>query len=85
MNQSDEIRMTYSSVITKKNQKIVHVIFERGQDSAEGILPSGKIEKYSGFTPEEIRQLSGYLRQNSDDIMKKAEKVNPLRNWMGKD
>lgn len=85
MNQSEELRMTYSSVITKKNQKIVHVSFERGKDFAEGILPSGKIEKSSGFTAEETTQLSNYLQQNAEDIMKKAEKVNPLRNWMGKD
>ena len=85
MKQSEELRMTYSGVITKKNQKIVHVSFERGKDFAEGTLPSGKIEKSSGFTNEELQQLSDYLLQNVDDIMKKAEQVNPLRNWMGKD
>lgn len=85
MKQSEEICMTYSGVITKNNQKIVHVSFTRGKDFAEGILPSGRIEKSSGFTPEELVQLSGYLRQNADDIMKKAEKVNPLRSLMGKD
>lgn len=85
MKQSEELCMTYSGVITKKNQKIVHVSFARGKDFAEGILPSGKIEKSSGFTPEEIEQLSNYLQQNAEDIMKKAEEVNPLRNWLGKD
>ena len=30
MNQSEELRMTYSGIITKKGQKIVHVFFERG-------------------------------------------------------
>lgn len=85
MGQSEEVCMTYSGVITKNNKKIVHVSFGRGKDFAEGIVPSGKIEKSSGFTPEEIAQLSEYLLQNADDIMKKAEKVNPLRSWMGKD
>lgn len=85
MKQSEELCMTYSGVITKKNGKIVHVSFTRGKDFAEGILPSGKIEKSSGFTPEELTQLSNYLQQNAEDIMKKAEKVNPLRNWLGKD
>lgn len=85
MKQSEELCMTYSGVITKNNKKIVHVCFERGKDFAEGILPSGKIEKSSGFTAEETQQLSQYLLQHADDIMKKAEKVNPLRSWMGKD
>ncbi len=85
MKQSEEIRMTYSGVITKKNQKIVHVAFERGKNFAECILPSGKVEKSSGFTEEELQQLSSYLLQNADDIMKKAAQVNPLRSWMGKD
>ena len=39
MNQSEELRMTYSGIITKKGQKIVHVFFERGKDYAEGSLP----------------------------------------------
>lgn len=51
----------------------------------KAFLSSGKIEKSSGFTAEETTQLSNYLQQNAEDIMKKAEKVNPLRNWMGKD
>lgn len=85
MKQSEELRMTYSGVITKKNQKIVHVVFERGKDFAECVLPTGKVEKSSGFTEEEIQHLSNYLLQNTDDIMKKAAQVNPLRSWMGKD
>lgn len=85
MKQSEELRMTYSGVITQKGQKIVRVSFERGKDFAEGILPSGKIEKSSGFTPEELTQLSFYLKENSDDIMSRAKKVNPLRRWLEKD
>ncbi len=85
MKQSEELCMTYSGVITKNGEKIVHVSFGRGKDYAEGILPSGNIEKSSGFTDEEIRQLSQYLQQSADDIMKKAKGVNPLRSWMGKD
>jgi len=56
-----------------------------GNDYAEGTLPSGIIEKSSGFTPEEIEHLSQYLQQNTDDIMARAKQVNPLRSLMGKD
>ena len=82
MNQSDELRMTYSALISQEGKKIARVFFERGKDYAEGIVPSGTIEKSSGFTPEELEQLSGYLIQNADDILSKAKAVNPLRNWL---
>ncbi len=85
MNQPQELRMTYSGLITQKNgEKIARVIFERGKDYAEGTVPSGLIEKSAGFTQDELRQLSDYLIQNKDDILAKAKEVNPLRNWMKK-
>ena len=66
--------MTYSGLIPQKDgKKIVRVVFERGKDYAEGIVPSGLIEKSSGFTKEELQQLSGYLIQNGDDILAKAK------------
>ena len=85
MNKSDELRMTHSGIITQKGQKTVHISFERGNDFAEATLPSGSIEKSSGFTPEELEQLKQYLLQNSEDIMNRAKKVNPLRSWMKKE
>lgn len=86
MNQSEELRMTYSGLISQKDgKKIVRVAFERGKDYAEGIVPSGKIEKSSGFTREEVEQLSNYLIQNSADILSKAKEVNPLRGWLRKE
>ena len=57
MKHSEEFRMTYSGLVSQKNgKKIVRVIFERGKDYAEGIVPSGKIEKSSGFTSEEFQK-----------------------------
>lgn len=85
MGKAEEVRMTYSGVIPQKSGKrIVRVVFERGKDVAEGVVPSGKIERASGFTEEEVEQLGRYLVQNGEEIMAKAEKVNPLRNWMGR-
>lgn len=85
MNQSEEIRMTYSGIVMQKGEKVVHVSFERGQDYAEGVLPSGDIKKSSGFTPEELEQLKQYLLQNAEDIVNRAKQVNPLRSLMRKD
>ena len=83
MNQSQEIRMTYSGLLSQKDgKKIARVFFERGKDYAEGIVPSGNIEKSSGFTPEELKQLADNLIHNREDILAKAKEVNPLRNWL---
>ncbi|MCI8484216.1 MAG: hypothetical protein HFH41_07735 [Lachnospiraceae bacterium] len=83
MNQSQELRMTYSGLLSQKDgKKIVRVSFERGKDYAEGIVPTGVIEKSSGFTSEELSQLSSYLKENAGDLLTKAKEVNPLRSWM---
>lgn len=83
MNQSEELRMTYSGLLMYKGEKTVRVKFERGKsDYAEGIVPSGAIEKSSGFSEEELEQLSDYLKINAADIMKKAKEVNPIRDWL---
>lgn len=83
MSQSQELRMTYSGLLSQKDgKKIVRVFFERGKDYAEGIVPTGEIEKSSGFTSEELSQLSDYLKDHAGDLLTKAKEVNPLRNWM---
>lgn len=83
MSQPQELRMTYSGLLSQKDgKKIARVFFERGKDFAEGIVPSGSIEKSSGFTPEELKQLTDYLIHNKEDILAKAKEVNPLRNWL---
>ena len=90
---NDSLTMTYSAIVTGKDQKkIVRVQFERqaectkgptdAPDTAEGLLPDCKIVNQKGFTPEEIRQLEGYLQANLEDIMGKAKIIsNPLK-WL---
>lgn len=83
MNQSEELRMTYSGLLMYKGEKTVRVKFERGKnDFAEGIVPSGIIEKSAGFSEEELEQLGNYLKFNASDIMTKAKEVNPIRDWL---
>lgn len=82
----DELRMTYSGLLLKGDEKIVRVCFERGKsDIAEGTVPRGTIEKSNGFSQEELEQLSYYLRENAHDIMKQAKEVNFLKSWLKKD
>ena len=69
----------------KDGEKMVRVCFERGKgDYAEGIVPRGVIEKSSGFTPEEIRQLSVYIQDNAADIINRAKGVHFLNEWLGR-
>jgi hypothetical protein len=82
-----EMKMTYSAIVRDKdNKRIVRVMFERKNGSlletAEGLVPEGKIVKSSGFSPDEIKQLESYLWENSQSIMDEAKKIsNPLK-WL---
>ncbi len=82
-----EMKMTYSAIVRDKdNKRIVRVMFERKNgslsDTAEGLVPDGKIVKSSGFSPDEIKQLESYLWENSQSIMDEAKKIsNPLK-WL---
>lgn len=85
MGREDELRMTYSGLLLKDGEKMVRVCFERGaNDFAEGIVPKGNIVKSSGFSQEEIQQLSVYIQDNATDIIKRAKDVNFLNDWLGK-
>ena len=82
-----EMKMTYSAIVRdKNNNKIVRVMFERqnggATESAEGVIPEGKIVSQSGFTADEVNQLEEYLKENSDSIMAEAKAIsNPLK-WL---
>lgn len=74
-----EITFTYSGILTKENQKVVSVRFERirndKKEFAEGLLPKCDILQSEGFTEQEIEQLEVYLMENVDEIMKKAKEI----------
>lgn len=85
MGKQDELRMTYSGLLMKDEEKMVRVCFERGEsDYAEGIVPRGKIVKSQGFTEEEVDQLEIYLQEQATDIIHRAKDVNFLKEWLGK-
>lgn len=85
MGKDGELRMTYSGLILKDGEKMVRVCFERGKnDYAEGIVPRGAIVKSSGFTKEEIEQLTVYIQDNATDIINRAKNVNFLNDWLGR-
>lgn len=85
MGKNDELRMTYSGLLMKDGEKMVRVCFERGKsDYAEGIVPRGEIVKASGFTKDEIEQLTVYIQDNSTDIINRAKNVHFLNEWLGR-
>ena len=79
MNTEQNVKMTYSSIIIMEGRPAVAVTFERGQDLAEGMIPSARISKNKGFSEEEVQQLSAYLAQNKDAIMHEAKKISSLK------
>lgn len=81
VNANSELRMTHSCILSRGKEKIVRVTFERDNADAEGILPSGVIEKQHGFTKDEVEQLEIYLKLNREDIMKKAKAITGITHW----
>ncbi len=47
----EDVSLTYTGIMKKGNEKIVKVRFSRNgeKDFAEGVIPSGKIDKSHGF------------------------------------
>lgn len=78
----DEVSMLISGVVEREGKKLVRVSFLRGKSFADGLLPDGVIEKWEGFTQEEVEKLENYMRANRQDILRQAKEVKPLRNWL---
>lgn len=80
-NENKELRMTHSCILSKGKEKFVRVTFEGNDTYAEGVIPSGEIEKQHGFTEDEIEQLEIYLKMNKEDIMNKAKSITGITHW----
>ena len=80
-----EVTFTYSGILSRDGKKVIHVRFERegqeGKDYAEGVLPSCRIERSKGFTPNELEQMTAYLQREKEHIIQDAKKLNNLKNW----
>ena len=76
------MNMICSGILRKNGEKIIYVRFERGEDFAEGSLPTAKITSQSGFTPDEIKQMEAYMSENRFEIIEQAKSVNVMKNFM---
>ncbi len=83
-NSSEEMKMTYSSVVAKDGKPVVAVRFERLSDYAEALLPDCTIRSSKGFSEEEIAALEFYLKHNKKDIGSKAKAITGIQNFFGK-
>ncbi len=73
---NENLNMSVSSIVEKKGQKQVYVVFEDHDRSAEGRLPDAKIISNKGFSEEEVAALELYISAHADDIFAMAKKVN---------
>lgn len=78
----DEVNMLISGMVEKDGRRLVRISFLRGKDFADGLLPEGIIERWQGFSQEEVKKLESYLRLHRKDILEQAKGVNPLRSWL---
>lgn len=84
LNPNEEMKMTYTSVVTKDNKPMISIKFERGNDICEGSVPECVISKNDGFTDEEIEGLEHYLRMNKREIIEQGKSISGLLNIFSK-
>ena len=87
VNPFEEINMVQTGFLTSKaGKKFIRIEFTRqrkhGADTAEGILPGGKILKYNGFTATEVASLEFYLRHNKEEIVSRARELSNPLHWL---
>lgn len=84
VNPDEEMKMTYTSVLTKDGKPLISLAFERGSDICEAVVPDCKITKNSGFSDEEVEALEQYLIANKKQIINNAKGISGLFNILGK-
>lgn len=77
-----EIRMQVSAGAKKQGKRRLYVLYTRGNDTAEIMLPDYQLMDHSGFTEEEIGQLMEYTRKSQEDIMAMSKEINPIKAMM---
>lgn len=82
MEKNEEIKLTYSAVVSREGKPFVSVMFERGEhDIAEGSLPSCEITYSSGFSEKEIKDLTDYLKDHRRTLIENAKQITGIRQW----
>jgi hypothetical protein len=77
-----EVRMLVSPGAKKDGVKQIYVMFTRGTQTAEIVLPEYRLLSNNGFTQEETEQLIRYAKDSKDRILGLAKEVNPIKAMM---
>ena len=75
---NQELKCTYSSVVVKDNKPMISILFERGSDTAEGVIPACDITKSAGFSREEVEALENYMKEHKKEFIDNAKKISRL-------
>ncbi len=75
---NEEMKMTYTSVLTKNGKPHISLLFERGKDSCEGSVPECTITRNNGFTADEVDALEQYLSMNKKQIIDNSKRISGL-------
>ena len=84
VNPNEEMKMTYTSVLTKDNKPFISLMFTRGKDSCEAAVPDCVVTKNNGFSSEEVEGLQLYLQANKKEIIENAKSISGLLNIFGR-
>ena len=79
-----QMNMLVSGLVGKGDNKRICVYFSDKDKYAEGSIPDCKITSAKGFSDSEIKEIEDYLRENKDQIIEEARKVNPLKSFLGR-
>ncbi len=82
MERREELTCTYSTVLSKNGRPFVSVMFERGEDIAEGTVPDCIITKSSGFTEEEVAEIEDYLEEHKQEIIDGAKRISNIKHLL---
>ncbi|MCR5054656.1 MAG: hypothetical protein K6A69_07430 [Lachnospiraceae bacterium] len=72
----ENVNMSVSPICEKDGKKYAYVTFEQDGKKAEGQIPDCKIEKYEGFTEDEVKLLELYMKTELKTLKKTAASVN---------
>ncbi len=82
MGNKEEMKMTYSGIVTVNGKKKVCITFEADDAYAEAFIPDCKITKSRGFKEDELIMLEKYLQMNQVELAKAAKEISGLRGFM---